>query len=49
VFADVDNSGRLAREEVFGPVMAVIPFDGMKDGGIGWAPGVSPHEREFMN
>ena len=27
VFADVDNSDRLAREEVFGPVMAVIPFD----------------------
>jgi aldehyde dehydrogenase (NAD+) len=27
VFADVDNSDRLAREEVFGPVIAVIPFD----------------------
>jgi acyl-CoA reductase-like NAD-dependent aldehyde dehydrogenase len=27
VFADVDNNDRLAREEVFGPVMAVIPFD----------------------
>ncbi|KQZ75879.1 aldehyde dehydrogenase [Nocardioides sp. Root151] len=27
VFADVDNHDRLAREEVFGPVMAVIPFD----------------------
>lgn len=27
VFADVRNSDRLAREEVFGPVMAVIPFD----------------------
>lgn len=27
VFADVDNSDRLAREEVFGPVMALIPFD----------------------
>jgi acyl-CoA reductase-like NAD-dependent aldehyde dehydrogenase len=26
VFADVDNSDRLAREEVFGPVMAMIPF-----------------------
>lgn len=25
VFADVDNSDRLAREEVFGPVIAVIP------------------------
>ena len=27
VFADVSNDDRLAREEVFGPVMAVIPFD----------------------
>jgi aldehyde dehydrogenase (NAD+) len=28
VFADVDNNDQLAREEVFGPVMAMIPFDG---------------------
>jgi aldehyde dehydrogenase (NAD+) len=28
VFADVDNNDQLAREEVFGPVMAVIPYDG---------------------
>jgi aldehyde dehydrogenase (NAD+) len=27
VFADVDNADRLAREEVFGPVITVIPFD----------------------
>lgn len=27
VFADVDNSDRLAREEVFGPVIALIPFE----------------------
>ena len=27
IFADVKNSDHLAREEVFGPVMAVIPFD----------------------
>ncbi|OBH35351.1 aldehyde dehydrogenase [Mycobacterium sp. E342] len=27
VFADVDNSSPLAREEIFGPVVAVIPFD----------------------
>ena len=26
--ADVDNSMRVAREEIFGPVAAVIPFDG---------------------
>src|ERR1700761_5733736 len=31
VFADVDNNDRLAREEVFGPVMAVIPFDDDED------------------
>ncbi|MBA3843192.1 MAG: aldehyde dehydrogenase [Actinobacteria bacterium] len=28
VFADVKNTDQLAREEVFGPVMAVIPYDG---------------------
>lgn len=27
VFADVDNRSRLAQEEIFGPVLAVIPFD----------------------
>lgn len=27
VFDNVDNSSRLAREEVFGPVLAVIPFE----------------------
>ena len=27
VFADVDNSMRIAREEIFGPVVAVIPYD----------------------
>jgi acyl-CoA reductase-like NAD-dependent aldehyde dehydrogenase len=27
VFADVDNRSRLAQEEVFGPVLAIIPFD----------------------
>jgi aldehyde dehydrogenase (NAD+) len=31
VFADVDNNDRLAREEVFGPVIAVIPYDGGDD------------------
>jgi betaine-aldehyde dehydrogenase len=28
IFADVDNSSRIAREEIFGPVAAIIPFDG---------------------
>ena len=27
VFADVDNSTPLARDEIFGPVVAVLPFD----------------------
>ena len=31
VFADVKNNDQLAREEVFGPVMAVIPFDDDED------------------
>ncbi|GGY90070.1 aldehyde dehydrogenase [Novosphingobium colocasiae] len=28
IFADVDNSDRIAQEEIFGPVLAVIPYDG---------------------
>ncbi len=28
VFANVDNAMRIAREEIFGPVAALIPFDG---------------------
>ncbi|MBB6172419.1 betaine-aldehyde dehydrogenase [Nocardiopsis mwathae] len=27
LFADVDNGMRIAREEIFGPVLAVIPYD----------------------
>jgi acyl-CoA reductase-like NAD-dependent aldehyde dehydrogenase len=27
VFADVDNRSRLAQEEIFGPVLALMPFD----------------------
>jgi len=33
VFADVKNTDQLAREEVFGPVLAVIPYDGDGRGG----------------
>lgn len=29
VFADVDNGMQIAREEIFGPVYAVIPYDGV--------------------
>jgi betaine-aldehyde dehydrogenase len=31
IFYDVDNSARIAREEIFGPVAAVIPFDGEEE------------------
>jgi betaine-aldehyde dehydrogenase len=31
IFCDVDNSATIAREEIFGPVMAVIPFDREED------------------
>jgi len=32
VLADADNRMRVAQEEIFGPVLAVIPFDGVEDG-----------------
>ncbi len=31
VFANVDNDMRIAREEIFGPVLAVIPYDDVQD------------------
>jgi betaine-aldehyde dehydrogenase len=31
IFYDVDNSDRIAREEIFGPVASVIPFDSEAD------------------
>jgi betaine-aldehyde dehydrogenase len=31
IFYDVDNSHRIAREEIFGPVASVIPFDSEED------------------
>src|SRR5262249_39504605 len=30
-FVGVDNTMRIAREEIFGPVVAVIPYDGEED------------------
>ncbi len=31
IFSDVSNNARIAREEIFGPVASVIPFDSEKD------------------
>jgi acyl-CoA reductase-like NAD-dependent aldehyde dehydrogenase len=31
VLADVDNKMKVAQEEIFGPVLSVIPFDGVDD------------------
>jgi len=31
VFADVENNHTIAREEIFGPVLAVIPYDGVDE------------------
>lgn len=31
IFADVDNAARIAQEEIFGPVLSVIPYDGEDD------------------
>jgi betaine-aldehyde dehydrogenase len=31
IFADADNDMTIAREEIFGPVMTVIPFDGVDE------------------
>jgi acyl-CoA reductase-like NAD-dependent aldehyde dehydrogenase len=32
VFVGVDNAMRIAREEIFGPVLAVIPYEGLEEG-----------------
>jgi gamma-glutamyl-gamma-aminobutyraldehyde dehydrogenase len=32
LFTDVNNRMRIAREEIFGPVASVIPFDGIEEG-----------------
>lgn len=31
IFSDVGNGMRIAREEIFGPVLAVMPFDSMEE------------------
>ncbi|MGW8848620.1 aldehyde dehydrogenase [Streptomyces xiamenensis] len=54
LFADVDNSMRIAREEIFGPVLVVIPFDDVEeavriandsDYGLGGGVWSADHER----
>jgi gamma-glutamyl-gamma-aminobutyraldehyde dehydrogenase len=32
LFTDVDNDMRIAREEIFGPVASVLPFEGLEQG-----------------
>lgn len=32
LFTDVNNDMRIAREEIFGPVASVLPFDGIEEG-----------------
>ncbi len=32
LFTDVNNSMRIAREEIFGPVATIIPFEGLEEG-----------------
>ena len=54
IFADVDNSHTIAREEIFGPVLAVIPYEGVDQAvaiandsefGLGGSVWTADHER----
>lgn len=57
VFADVNNTSHLAQEEIFGPVLAITPYDDVDDavalandskyglGGTVWSLGVVRHEQ----
>ena len=54
VFADVSNSDTIAREEIFGPVLAVIPYEGVDEAvaiandsefGLGGSVWTADHER----
>jgi acyl-CoA reductase-like NAD-dependent aldehyde dehydrogenase len=46
VFADVDNSMRIAQEEIFGPVLVIIPFDDEDDSPYGLSGGVWTSDQE---
>ncbi len=54
IFADVQNDHTIAREEIFGPVLAVIPYDGVDEAvaiandsefGLGGSVWTADHER----
>jgi acyl-CoA reductase-like NAD-dependent aldehyde dehydrogenase len=54
IFADVENSHTIAREEIFGPVLSVIPYEGVDDAvaiandsefGLGGSVWTADHER----
>ena len=54
IFADVENNFTIAREEIFGPVLAVIPYEGVDEAvaiandsefGLGGTVWTSDHER----
>src|SRR5271165_6356467 len=54
IFADVDNGYTIAREEIFGPVLSVIPYEGVDDAvaiandsefGLGGSVWTADHER----
>lgn len=41
IFADVDNAMQVAQEEIFGPVVCVIPYEGGDEGAVAMANDIS--------